>query len=773
MPRGRRTSYVRDNRGRFASSPGGGGPKRSTPATRRAAMRAGNRLNRDNAGRISGIGRNGATVRGGRLRTAGGNRRATQIASMRPTGFRSGTIAKGGRGISGPVARSLAAVRAAGGRKAAGLSRARPGQEQRAMQRAQANEKRLQGPAMRGTGLRTRAGVGYAVAKGAQGYYSGSMPRRKATFSPLTGSMDKKALAARRKQVVDNNKPKKPKPAGKPAAGSVRTVNRTRAEAAAAYKKRIRPARAAAARMAPADKPVSVSRPDGNLIVGKTWEQIQAAQRGSKRALNGGAITGKPQKPKATQGDRRLLAQKGMKGLKAEGMNGVLDRLRTSKVRIGGKPNKSSAGIRKPLSTTKAATKKKAARGPRVRLPRMATPTGVIRGSDRAKVKADARKGISTPYSTPYSRASQRAFDRSAREAPLQRKQAIAAAKRKGRTGFGKGPQMNARSIGNRDFNWNRNEQPATAQERLAMWRKGERRMRGFWSGGRGVAGAYAGELRASRRAAALVDSGNRLGNLPTTRKMAEQPRQRRLDRVKQNETRGSLASSDADRRLLPQIQKVRDAAQKRIAEGKRPTAAQREKERKLVGEYNKATRQFLVAKAAKSYMQNPYGFKPQRMSGAVKPKPAKPTAPKRTRSARPAGTVAKPRGMKPGVLAARRGAKAKPKFGKVFRGGEGQTDRAVKRAKTINLRRSISESDRNNAYYAAVNRDQVRPVPYERRQMAEAMRMSRAQRTQSAALQFLSTYGPASLFARRPVSRTSESPNFGSKRRGRRRSKP
>jgi hypothetical protein len=40
---------------------------------------------------------------------------------------------------------------------------------------------------------------------------------------------------------------------------------------------------------------------------------------------------------------------------------------------------------------------------------------------------------------------------------------------------------------------------------------------------------------------------------------------------------------------------------------------------------------------------------------------PDKPTAPKRARSARPTGTVAKPRGMKPGVLAARRGVKAKP----------------------------------------------------------------------------------------------------------------
>lgn len=37
--RGRRTNYVRDNSGRFASTPGGGPPKRSTPAIRRAAMR--------------------------------------------------------------------------------------------------------------------------------------------------------------------------------------------------------------------------------------------------------------------------------------------------------------------------------------------------------------------------------------------------------------------------------------------------------------------------------------------------------------------------------------------------------------------------------------------------------------------------------------------------------------------------------------------------------------------------------------------------------------
>ena len=105
---GRRT-YVRDGNGRFAST--GTTTAKARPAARRAATRAGNRLNRDNTGRISGIGRNGATVRGGRLKTAKGNARATQTASMRGAGFRASTIAKGGRGVSGKVARSMAAVR--------------------------------------------------------------------------------------------------------------------------------------------------------------------------------------------------------------------------------------------------------------------------------------------------------------------------------------------------------------------------------------------------------------------------------------------------------------------------------------------------------------------------------------------------------------------------------------------------------------------------------------------------------------------------------------
>lgn len=111
MARGGRRTYTRDANGRFASAPGGGGGKARRPAARKAVMRAGNRLTRDNRGRITSIGGDGATARGGRLRTASGGMRARQTAALRSTALRSGTIAKGGRGVSGTVARSLAAVK--------------------------------------------------------------------------------------------------------------------------------------------------------------------------------------------------------------------------------------------------------------------------------------------------------------------------------------------------------------------------------------------------------------------------------------------------------------------------------------------------------------------------------------------------------------------------------------------------------------------------------------------------------------------------------------
>ena len=68
------------------------------------------KYSRDNRGRFA-SGGGGATSRGGRLATASGGKRKTQVMS-KPAGTSapSGTIAKGGNGVRGSVARSMAAV---------------------------------------------------------------------------------------------------------------------------------------------------------------------------------------------------------------------------------------------------------------------------------------------------------------------------------------------------------------------------------------------------------------------------------------------------------------------------------------------------------------------------------------------------------------------------------------------------------------------------------------------------------------------------------------
>ena len=85
-------TYKRDGSGRFAGGGGGssGGGKR--PAAK-SVSRGVNRLTRDNAGKITSVGGEGATARGGRLRTAAGNRRAMQTAKV-SGGKTKGTISK-------------------------------------------------------------------------------------------------------------------------------------------------------------------------------------------------------------------------------------------------------------------------------------------------------------------------------------------------------------------------------------------------------------------------------------------------------------------------------------------------------------------------------------------------------------------------------------------------------------------------------------------------------------------------------------------------------
>jgi hypothetical protein len=79
-------TYKRDNRGRFASggtSSSGGKAKTAKPPTRGR-----NRLTRDNAGRITSVGGQGATARGGRLKTAAGNKRGAVVAKIKGSGGR-------------------------------------------------------------------------------------------------------------------------------------------------------------------------------------------------------------------------------------------------------------------------------------------------------------------------------------------------------------------------------------------------------------------------------------------------------------------------------------------------------------------------------------------------------------------------------------------------------------------------------------------------------------------------------------------------------------
>ena len=78
--RSARRTYVRDGRGRFAST--GTTTAKAKPAARRA-QRGTNRITRDNSGKITGVGKNGATARGGRLRTAAGNQRGAVLDRLK------------------------------------------------------------------------------------------------------------------------------------------------------------------------------------------------------------------------------------------------------------------------------------------------------------------------------------------------------------------------------------------------------------------------------------------------------------------------------------------------------------------------------------------------------------------------------------------------------------------------------------------------------------------------------------------------------------------
>jgi hypothetical protein len=87
--RSARRTYVRDGRGRFAST--GTTTAKAKPAARRA-QRGTNRITRDNSGKITGVGKSGATARGGRIRTAAGNQRGAVLERVKKRQSPSGAI---------------------------------------------------------------------------------------------------------------------------------------------------------------------------------------------------------------------------------------------------------------------------------------------------------------------------------------------------------------------------------------------------------------------------------------------------------------------------------------------------------------------------------------------------------------------------------------------------------------------------------------------------------------------------------------------------------
>jgi hypothetical protein len=137
-----------------------------------------------------------------------------------------------------------------------------------------------------------------------------------------------------------------------------------------------------------------------------------------------------------------------------------------------------------------------------------------------------------------------------------------------------------------------------------------------------------------------------------------------------------------------------------------------------------------------------------------------------RIRMPRSAGTVAKPKGLKPGVLAERRAARAAKALGLRARIDGDAFAARFRRARGASLRRAINESDRENALTST----QRRAVAPGKRYAASNMRQARADRTAAAAQDFYRNYGSPSAFSLRPSLSTANSPGFGSKRRSRRR---
>jgi len=181
------------------------------------------RYARDNRGRFASTG-TGATARGGRLKTASGNKRAAQtkgIAGGKPAG----TVGK-------PKGAKPAASKTAGGRwtpttnskgQVVGMrDRTKPAPSPAAVAQAarsqRANRNLNAAMAREGDGPNSKASRSASVAKRAGDIYKGKVDPKQKTKARLTKTSDPEALRKRTKKIKDNTlKPAAAKPAAKPA----------------------------------------------------------------------------------------------------------------------------------------------------------------------------------------------------------------------------------------------------------------------------------------------------------------------------------------------------------------------------------------------------------------------------------------------------------------------------------------------------------------------------------------------------------------------------
>ena len=127
-------------------------------------------------------------------------------------------------------------------------------------------------------------------------------------------------------------------------------------------------------------------------------------------------------------------------------------------------------------------------------------------------------------------------------------------------------------------------------------------------------------------------------------------------------------------------------------------------------------------------------------------------------------GTVGKPKGLKPQEI----GMAAQSKMGLANRRRTSLSPDAfakrAKRASSAGVRRYINESDRNNNLPSGPKRESLT-----KREMATNKRNDNTAKTSQRAREFYARSGSAGSFARKPVERTSQSPNFGAKKASKR----